>query len=94
MARLDFSMFTKSGLFKIDGDSRTHKMTYRGRWQCLEVYHNFLDYRNRNRNDFYMRGINDYDRMEVRTVEDMRAVAVLMGYDDEILEVIDNLGKE
>lgn len=95
MTKLDIKMFMYGKVhFNIEADSRTHKMTYQGKWQRLVVFHNFLDYRNRKRNGFYLRGLNGYDCMQVETVEIMRAAAVLMGYDDEILEVIDSLGKE
>lgn len=96
MTKLDISMFTtqRKHLFLIEADCRTRKITYQGKWQRLEVFYNFLDHLNRKRDRFYIRGLNGYDCMQVETVENMRAAAVLMGYDDEILEVIDSLGKE
>lgn len=92
MTYLDISMFMYGKThFKIETDSRTRGITYQGKWQCLYMGHNFLDCCGRKKNNFYIRGLNGYDCMQVNTVEQLHSVAVLMGYDDEILEVIDSL---
>lgn len=93
MTKLDFSMFTQSGLFEIDGYTyhKIHFIRYYGKCQVLELSHRFLDSHGRPINRFCIFGVQFGDVMQVRTVEDMRAVAVLMVYDDEILGVIDSL---
>ena len=95
MTKLDIKMFMYGKVhFNIESDKTTRKMTYQGKWQRLEVYHMFLNNLFRPLNRFYIRGLNGYDCMQVDTVEKMCAAALLTGYDDEILDVIDSLGKE
>lgn len=95
--KLDITMFSNAGIFHIEEYKYDHikcgnRISYKGKRQMLNIFHNSEEWYKPS-NNFHIIGHNNYDRMKVDTTEKLKAVALLMGYDEEIINVIEKLGQ-
>lgn len=83
--KLKEELFYRKG-WNFDRDLCTAKITYVGRADTIEIFHNFrtpLGYRE---NMWSVHGSNGHDHMEVIDAEQLVKTAELMGYEECIME--------